>query len=178
MIGSPAPVINTLADNFNGLVEHAFRDILFSLHQPNEKRSAALDVETERNFFVRWISEPHAERYRYDREDYGDESFPRPEIGGEIPAEEHEPDELDKKHETGTHCIFDFGFSISDWVIVLTISTLNLTLSRLEHIRDRGFLHLDFHVVGHLHNDGRVFDIRNQPVNSGRSDDAIAGFQR
>ena len=45
-----AKIIDAFANDFDRLLEHRFGDILFSLHQADEKGSATLNIQAERDF--------------------------------------------------------------------------------------------------------------------------------
>src|SRR5438477_3020651 len=62
--------------------------------------------------------------------------------------------------------------NVSAGVILPNLSTF----SRLDHVRNRRFFHLDLHVVGHLHNDSGLFHVRDQAVNAAVCHDAVAGL--
>src|SRR5882724_2688748 len=51
------------------------------------------------------------------------------------------------------------------------------TLRRLQHIRDRRFLHLDLHIIGHLQHHRRLLYIGDEAVNAGVGDNSIACLQ-
>ena len=133
----------------------------------DQERSAALDVETERDLFLRRPDSSDTEGDQQHRQQGGEEPFPQPVIGGEIPAEKDQQHQPDKKCECGTHSRCR-----------LSILAVTLSLRCLRDTRDGRFFHLDFHVIGNFHDHRGIFHIGNESVNAGIGYDAIAGFQR
>jgi hypothetical protein len=74
-------------------------------------------------------------------------------VGGEIPSEKNQEEESCEKGKGRAHLGFSFDYS-----------------------GDGGFFHLDLHVVSDLHDDRAILYVRDQAVNPGGGDDAIAGF--
>ncbi len=85
------------------------------LNEPDQERGAALDVETELNlarfydvpfrvlYVGRRIHRHEAEHHQQQHQNGGEDSFPEPVIGGEIPAEQDQHDHADDESEGGTH---------------------------------------------------------------------------
>src|SRR5262249_46413980 len=102
--------------------------------QPNQKRRAALKVETKvdlpatnhrpvRSLLIeRWIGRPKAKRGDHDRQHRPQNAAKPLAFGREIPAEKHQYGEADKKSEHWGHGIFDPRSSIFDLLIGVACS--------------------------------------------------------
>jgi hypothetical protein len=121
-------VIDALANDLDCLVEHAFIDRLVSANEPDEKRSAALNIETERDLFLRRPDRDDAERHEQEHQRGCKQAFPQALVGREIPPEEDEQDESNEKCKRRTHSISDFGFRISD-LSAIRFSIVDIVIS-------------------------------------------------
>src|SRR5258708_16823760 len=57
-----ATIVDSFTDEFDRLVEHSFVNFFVSAHQANQERGAALNIESELNFFFRRPDHCDAER--------------------------------------------------------------------------------------------------------------------
>ena len=101
--------VNTLANDLHCLVEHPFTDYLIAGLEPNEEGGAALNIEAERNLFLWWPDCGDTEHDKHQHQRQRQEALPQPLIGGEIPPEEDEHREPDKKCNRGSHSISECG---------------------------------------------------------------------
>src|SRR5438046_8835376 len=62
-----AEVIDAFANDLDCLVEHGFIDRLIARNEPDEKGSSALDIETERDLFLRLPDRDDAEPNEQNR---------------------------------------------------------------------------------------------------------------
>ena len=69
----------------------------FCWHEPDEKGSAALNIEAELNFLTRRPNRHDAEGNQQEHEQRREQPLPRPEIGREIPTEKDEQDQPDER---------------------------------------------------------------------------------
>ena len=87
--------VNALANYLDCLIEHALGDFFIATLQPNQEGRATLNVEAERDLLLRRPDSDNAGDDKHQHERHGQQPFPRPLIGGEIPAEKDEHGESD-----------------------------------------------------------------------------------
>ena len=95
--------VDTLPNHLHGLIEHSFGDRLVAGHEPDQERRAPLNIEAERDLFLRGPDGGDAENHKQQHQCHCQEAFPRPLIGSEVPTEKDEHREPDKKCKCGSH---------------------------------------------------------------------------
>jgi hypothetical protein len=80
-------VIDAFANDLDCLVEHPLGHFFIATLQPDKKGGAALNIEAERDLLLRRPDRDNAGDDKHQHERHGQQPFPRPLIGGEIPPE-------------------------------------------------------------------------------------------
>ena len=95
--------VHALPDHFDRLVEHSLVYFFIGAHQTNQKRCAALNIETELNFFFRRPDGGDAEGDEQHYQRRSQQPFSQTDVSREIPAEKNEQSETGKKCQGWTH---------------------------------------------------------------------------
>ena len=95
-------LIHALADDFHGLLQQVWGDAIFCRrHQSDQERSAALQIQSQADFFV-WRNDLlDAKRGEQHRQHQAEPAFPRREVAGKIPAEEDKQKQAESKSQRG-----------------------------------------------------------------------------
>src|SRR5207245_9170158 len=95
-----AASVHALSGHFDRLVEHSLVYLFIGAHQTNQKRCAALNIETELNFFFRRPDGCDANSDQQHHQRRRQQPFSQTDVSREIPAEKNEQSETVKKCES------------------------------------------------------------------------------
>ena len=95
-------LVHALADDLHRLLKQVGSDAPLCLgNEANEERCAALQVQTEPDFFIRRRDLLDAEGREQNAQNQSQPAFARGQVAGKIPAEEHKKEEAKTKGQDG-----------------------------------------------------------------------------